>query len=895
MKQSFYDSKKVSWLYLSTIDWEEIPFEKLLGLLYDYIEIGQSEFIDEILFNITDYRLKDFRFKDLEELLNAVKMYIDIQLQYRYYSLNGITYLLEGLIKLQRIEWIKQFMIDVSENIEDIFLNMRKWKIEICYIITILKSYLILDMTKESTRFIDFIGKIFEYIISVGFHFTVSQQIDLLYIALYYKKDNFIIDHLPPVMNVLERDIPEIKCYKYYYQGLKNVKNAEKYAIEIRELESRCEKIDFEIRDKVFKWVYSDLLKDIKNPLIDLQKEKKKKEKIQNNRIMQNKKNLVKVDEVTLVKITLDKCLEHNTVLENQECLLKYYLDPKKKMEGRCGYYRVTLLYCKDCNRYYMDETIKRKFPKSTSINVVNNSINKQQKVKQSSDKPNQEQKIKLKDESDLHRLVDILKIPKGLLDGEDIYPNYQEQTNQQRKQRQIVTKEQRELVKRSEAVEPYPEILRLLNRFEKISESEYHNNWEIKRIINWNIDKFRAVFEDIVIHASQEWYCVSRYSHTTNEYFECELCGHKGIQHLFQIQNRLNKETLIVGSSCVGKFPELNKTLSDGQTMDSFMKQQIKNTSVTKRKGEFYERFPAFHEIFENWKQKVLNITYVLPKYMEEQKQKLITDTNKTLEQFFVGRAPKEQTFSCIPILLKEYSKFENQMDQFVKRQSNNPIACTQKVKNHLISQRKEEIIDLIEENNGNLTKEIVPFIYEKEFVLAHLPSMIGKIESDRFRHYRNIDNDIVFEFVDTKRDITVKLQCGFQTWMKQFGDILFETRKISEQELLNILEFVDDESTFAEFSVEVEHLLRGTEYYIYDDEEDESGQGIYLANRKLKSYASRLPFALFMKVQKNILILDKNEARKSLISSIKKIQKWSSLKELKDIQKARKNKIGS
>jgi hypothetical protein len=57
---------------------------------------------------------------------------------------------------------------------------------------------------------------------------------------------------------------------------------------------------------------------------------------------------------------------------------------------------------------------------------------------------------------------------------------------------------------------------------------------------------------------ALKEWLFTGLVLDYDGEEIECELCEHPDLAHHFEIQNTLNKNRLLVGSSCILKFSEI-------------------------------------------------------------------------------------------------------------------------------------------------------------------------------------------------------------------------------------------------------------------------------------------------------------------------------------------------
>jgi len=56
----------------------------------------------------------------------------------------------------------------------------------------------------------------------------------------------------------------------------------------------------------------------------------------------------------------------------------------------------------------------------------------------------------------------------------------------------------------------------------------------------------------------------------------KCELCEHPDLVHHFEIKNTLNENRLLVGSSCILKFSEINILDSDGRGIIDFEERKV-------------------------------------------------------------------------------------------------------------------------------------------------------------------------------------------------------------------------------------------------------------------------------------------------------------------------------
>lgn len=64
---------------------------------------------------------------------------------------------------------------------------------------------------------------------------------------------------------------------------------------------------------------------------------------------------------------------------------------------------------------------------------------------------------------------------------------------------------------------------------------------------------------------ALTEWDFNGKIIDYEDERVECKLCEHSNLSHHFEIENKINKNKLLVGSSCILKFKEINVFNVDG------------------------------------------------------------------------------------------------------------------------------------------------------------------------------------------------------------------------------------------------------------------------------------------------------------------------------------------
>ena len=144
-----------------------------------------------------------------------------------------------------------------------------------------------------------------------------------------------------------------------------------------------------------------------------------------------------------------------------------------------------------------------------------------------------------------------------------------------------IITKEDRELVVNSEAINNYPELKRVLDKYERIYKTDFEDTDDFDdKLINLML----YVFQDIRDECEKEWYSNGKMdvveSDNQEDWVKCALCGTPN-KYIYYIVNRLNKTKLNVGSDCIDKFSSIDTRLPEGMTMEKLKTKQDRKSVV--------------------------------------------------------------------------------------------------------------------------------------------------------------------------------------------------------------------------------------------------------------------------------------------------------------------------
>lgn len=350
-QDAFEHSKEIGLEYLSKVDWSVISFNHAIDIINATLRSNDIDLVDEAIICIVDNKLKSLSRDQFDALLKALKAYVEMHNEKDTYSANGLFYFFNKVDELGWTELLKLFVSETIQQISQIVTRAAEKQLRCRNAILLLKILFLLD---ESSAWIKCLKEFYLKRVFGG-KLELNQALELVYMSMYYKADSAIIDRVSAVREALGYDIPEIACYRVYYEGIQNPKQIEAAAKEIKELEKQCNTLNTRVRAKVFKRMFAYMNKEQKNYLQSIRQEQVEK-RLDNALYMQDM-NLPTAMAVHLIQKKAVKCLAECGELTWIDCNLAFY-ESNKSQEVK-GYIKHKVLYCKVCQRFFINSDIQ--------------------------------------------------------------------------------------------------------------------------------------------------------------------------------------------------------------------------------------------------------------------------------------------------------------------------------------------------------------------------------------------------------------------------------------------------------------------------------------------------------------------------------------------------------
>lgn len=352
------------------------------------------------------------------------------------------------------------------------------------------------------------------------------------------------------------------------------------------------------------------------------------------------------------------------------------------------------------------------------------------------------------------------------------------------RKKGLILSQNKRQLILYSTIIElPYYKKLKeLLTKYEKIYETDFEDLEEFDEEL---INLFKYAMKGITELAEKEWH-INGDCKTVEEwprkFVRCQLCNTKN-KYIFYIENRLTNKNLNVGSECMIDFPTLNNI--DGISIKDIKNSKIKEARKVARILKFNNEFPDVQNLIKDLENEYENVPILLPYNLYIRLPEIFKEMRKIYNDY-IDEKIQDEAFSKFSDLLQEYFSLNKDVDNVIQRNMNNELICTKEIKEWLLLNGKEEIIELIANNNGLYDKKTIEYITSDKFLNKSIEKINSAIKSKEVIATESSDDKLFFDYSNKLYDGKIKFYISNIEFMHLFGDMCFVTKAALDIECL-------------------------------------------------------------------------------------------------------------
>lgn len=434
---------------------------------------------------------------------------------------------------------------------------------------------------------------------------------------------------------------------------------------------------------------------------------------------------------------------------------------------------------------------------------------------------------------------------------------------------RSLMNKQEKNLIMNSSICDVNKELKEVLNLFNgRIEKKNLHKVERIDEEV-YKIIETRDAVEELRDTASLEW---AQQDYQGKIKIPCQLCGSKKSEDKFTIINRINKNKLLVGSSCISKFPKIDNKLY-GVPIAQISKLSKENPEKLKRIVEFNELYDGGTSIFYDWKNKYNEFDVIFPKSYDSQFDDILKQGRKIYNSYINGKVDKSE-LKIFKTCIRDFDYLYNKCSKFNEDKKNNKYICTKKIAKLLEDNNLAGTLSYIKEKE-EIRRDIAKFVYHIDFV-NRFKNDIQKTFSKYNIRLENLNSQRISFSYGYKNFEPIILENSLRLFTLKFSDIFYNINNFNQVDIFKGLVINSDYDNVYEFLGILDDILNRTGYYFRVDEELHSKKRVELHRRGFNKFCIlNVDDVLTNFIE--VLYLESIKAKTILLDYINRIDKWT------------------
>ena len=280
----------------------------------------------------------------------------------------------------------------------------------------------------------------------------------------------------------------------------------------------------------------------------------------------------------------------------------------------------------------------------------------------------------------------------------------------------------------------------------------------------------FRNMLSTVIKQAVGEWkaddiYPTKDLGSDKINWIKCALC-HQPNRYIFYICNKLNGNSLNVGSECVKEFGiDLGRK---GMSANKL----IKEAKKIKHMNDINQEFPGISRLINGWSNKLDEQPIIVPTRFESLYLK-IGSKIESLYESYINRNQDERIFEDIKRLLDESNELIRTIEKYVQKNKSKKFVPSRNISAWLRRKGDFDTIKMLKDI-GEITWRTAHRIFEPQFVNSIIPEFNQSLKKIKI-HIESADFDregYIITYLDFTR---IHFFCRHKDLVLDFGGLLF------------------------------------------------------------------------------------------------------------------------
>ncbi len=382
----------------------------------------------------------------------------------------------------------------------------------------------------------------------------------------------------------------------------------------------------------------------------------------------------------------------------------------------------------------------------------------------------------------------------------------------------------------------------------------------------------------NLIDTVKQEWYVKSVTQEDPKKKVRCGLCNTAN-KYLYFITNKVNGNTLNVGSSCMQKFPGIEGYVESQKQM----KNAINNGKIATRRYEFHNKFGNVDSYLKEAENFFSSLPILIPYDLYKKLEEVIQRMNLIYAQYVNhNKTPfksKMNSLDLFKLAKDNFVELKHEVSNFVANNLNNTLACKRKEIDWMLSNNKNSLLEEIARNNGTYKLNTICQVYSDDFMSSNKSCFTKKNRSVHFNIIK-LDNDNHRIFFSTTKALDynppIILYTTYINFMKNIGgqSFLDQDYTFSSNEIIDHTEMLNSKQNMYAILNYTSDMIYYIGYvFLFDEDRDK----LFLY-RKCDDAIKEFDIKSFMKNFKRYLLCDDNEMERFLRLVVKKDTNWIS-----------------
>lgn len=434
-----------------------------------------------------------------------------------------------------------------------------------------------------------------------------------------------------------------------------------------------------------------------------------------------------------------------------------------------------------------------------------------------------------------------------------------------------IMTIQERILIMKSSICDEKTNLKKVLSLFDKSIKEK-----DLQKIKDIDIESFQLIktkdsIEEMKNSASKEW---KQNSHNGKIEEPCQLCGNPKSEDKYTIINKENNNTLLVGTSCIHKFSELDDKLN-GVPIDQYSRYAKADPKKLNRIIYFNNSIcTKGKDIFSIWRNKYEKFNILFPKEYDIKFTGILKKSKHIYNSYINGKISEKQVEN-FKKWIDEFNYLYKKCEKFYNDYKDDKYICTRRIAKFLLKNGLEKTLEYIQ-RSGRIKKEIAKYVCHSDFVNRFRNNIRKTFLKHKIELNEIKDSSILLSYKYEQFE-TIFLEISLKNFTQYFYCMFYDDIKYTRAETFSELNIYNNYDSIDNFLGILNKCLKRTQYKFVINGKLYKNQEVELQKRDTEQYTI-IKLINILKNYMYVFYFTKVNTESKLLNYIRTIKIWNS-----------------